>query len=60
VESVETPSRSARRQDASTIIGNAAHLDDATAPNEEFGRAFMTKFFQPEDLPILMGSMGKE
>ncbi|MCC8046118.1 MAG: hypothetical protein LIP12_11575 [Clostridiales bacterium] len=30
---------------------------ESTAPNEEFGRAFMTKFFQPEDLPILMGSM---
>ncbi len=28
---------------------------ESTAPNEEFGRAFMTKFFQPEDMAILMG-----
>ncbi len=36
-----------------------AQTVESTAPNEEFGRAFMTKFFQPEDLPILMGSMEK-
>ncbi|MCC8067909.1 MAG: beta-N-acetylhexosaminidase [Clostridiales bacterium] len=36
-----------------------AQTVESTAPNEEFGRAFMTKFFQPEDLPVLMGSMGK-
>ncbi len=28
---------------------------EASAPSPEFGRAFMTKFFQPEDIPLLMG-----
>ncbi len=28
---------------------------EASAPSPEFGRAFMAKFFQPEDLPLLMG-----
>lgn len=36
-----------------------AQTVESTTPNEEFGRAFMTKFFQPEDLPILMGGMEK-
>ncbi|MCD8068566.1 MAG: family 20 glycosylhydrolase [Lachnospiraceae bacterium] len=34
-------------------------MDSSSASNEEFGRAFMTKFFQPEDIPILMGEMQK-
>ncbi|MCD8068774.1 MAG: beta-N-acetylhexosaminidase [Lachnospiraceae bacterium] len=32
-----------------------AETMDSSAPDEDFGKAFMTKFFQPEDIPILMG-----
>ena len=28
---------------------------NSSAPGEEFGRAFFTKFFQPEDIPFLTG-----
>ncbi|MCD8353012.1 MAG: beta-N-acetylhexosaminidase [Clostridiales bacterium] len=31
---------------------------EATDPGPEFGKAFMTKFFQPEDMSILMKGMG--
>ena len=33
---------------------------EASKPGEEFARSFMTKFFQPEDLPYLMGSMNAD
>ncbi|MDO4621795.1 MAG: family 20 glycosylhydrolase [Eubacteriales bacterium] len=37
-----------------------AETVESTAPNREFGEVFMTKFFQPEDLPILMAGMNQK
>ena len=33
---------------------------EASRPGEEFMRSFMTEFFQPEDIPYLMGSMNAD
>lgn len=63
-ESWWNPAGDARREEAfGYFMGINSAMDEetkaataeASKPGEEFARSFMTKFFQPEDLPYLMG-----
>ncbi len=68
-ESWWNPTGDARREEAfGYFMGINSAMDEetkaatveASRPGEEFARSFMTKFFQPEDLPYLMGSMNAD
>ena len=63
------PTGDARREEAfGYFMGIYSAMDEetkaataeASRPGEEFMRSFMTEFFQPEDIPYLMGSMNAD
>ena len=68
-ESWWNPAGDARREEAfGYFMGINSAMDEetkaataeASRPGEEFARSFMNKFFQPEDLPYLMGNMNAD
>ncbi len=60
------PKGSARRKEAFSYLQainsgmseeKMAETVESTAPNKEFGKAFMSQFFKPSDLPFLLKFM---